>query len=76
MSEETKVRRCLMCKKKLIDEFLPICPRCKLKGINGAKKTVRVLTGAAIVGGGVAVAYNNLSKDEQENDTNNDNGEA
>lgn len=77
MSKEIKVRRCIKCKKKLIDEIVPICPRCKLKGVDGAKKALPILTSLAIIGGSAAAAYNNLSNNEQEDDTNNnDNGEA
>lgn len=48
--KEEKERRCLTCKKRLLDEKIPICLRCRLRGRNYSGK------GVEIVGSIVAVA--------------------
>ena len=30
-------KKCIFCKKTLIDEKIPVCPRCRRKGKDGAK---------------------------------------
>ncbi len=77
MSEEIKERRCLTCKKRLIDGIIPICPRCKLKGSNGIAK---IGTRVAVAGTIAWTGYNALSslfsnqKDDQNQDQ--ENGDA
>lgn len=48
MEEEMKIRRCLFCKKKLLDEKVPICLRCKLSGRNKVGKGGAILTTTAL----------------------------
>lgn len=40
--EEMKIKKCLMCKKTLLDEKVPICLRCRL---SGRDKSVKAGTG-------------------------------
>ena len=60
MAEEVKERKCKKCGKKLLDEKLPICLRCRLKGRN---KFGRVGEGAAglalLIGSGKALYDHN-----------------
>ena len=49
-----KEKKCIVCKKKLIDEKIPICLRCKLSGkkkaSNIGKKVVGVVAVTTIIG--------------------------
>lgn len=45
---EEREKRCLFCGKKLIDEKLPVCLRCKLKGRNTAGNVTKVVAGVAV----------------------------
>lgn len=64
MSKEEKEKRCLFCGKRLIDEKIPICLRCKLKGRDTAGEVTGVIGGlAVIIGGGKALLDN--SKNNQ-----------
>lgn len=45
-----KEKKCIVCKKKLIDEKIPICLRCKL---SGKKKASNIVKKAAEIGAGV-----------------------
>ncbi len=62
MSGENKDRKCISCDKKLLDEKLPICLRCRLKGRNTTVKVVEVV-GTMIVAVGGANAIKNNSGD-------------
>lgn len=69
-----KERRCLACNKKLIDGFVPICPRCKLKGTGTLKKGGKFVAGAAAVVVTTAIASNGKKeKDSTKNQTDNGN---
>lgn len=46
--DDNKERRCKSCHKLLIDEKLPICRRCRLKGRDNAVKAVGVGVTASI----------------------------
>jgi len=46
---EEKERRCLTCKKRLLDEKIPICLRCRLRGRNYSGKGVEIVGGIATV---------------------------
>lgn len=57
---ENKEKRCLFCGKRLIDEKIPICLRCKLAGRDTAGKVTEIVGGIALVaGGGKALMDNN-----------------
>lgn len=57
---ERKEKHCLVCGKRLIDEKIPICLRCKLERRDIAGKVTEVVGGIAIaVGGGKALMDNN-----------------
>lgn len=49
MSKDKKERRCMTCGKLLLDEKLPLCRRCVLKGRSRAAKVGIVLL--AVIGG-------------------------
>ena len=49
---ERKEKHCLVCGKRLIDEKIPICLRCKLEGRDIAGKVTEVVGGIAIAVGG------------------------
>lgn len=54
-----KEKKCLFCKKTLLDKESVCCLRCLLEGRNKAATVGEVLVGAATVIGGTAVAVNN-----------------
>ena len=60
MDEEVKERKCKTCGKRLIDEKLPICLRCRLKGRNNAGKVGEIAVGTvlAIAGGKALIDQN------------------
>ncbi|SCY77127.1 hypothetical protein SAMN02910292_02859 [Lachnospiraceae bacterium XBB2008] len=65
MDEEIKDRRCKTCGKKLIDEKLPICLRCRLKGRNFMGNLTEAGAGIVLlIAGGKALADQN----ERDND--------
>jgi hypothetical protein len=45
---KNKEKRCITCGKRLLDENLPICLRCRLQSRNTTVKVGEVLAGAAI----------------------------
>lgn len=56
MDEEVKERKCKTCGKRLIDEKLPICLRCRLKGRNTAGRVGEIAVGTVLaVAGGKAL---------------------
>lgn len=60
---ESKEKHCLFCGKRLIDEKIPICLRCKLSGRDTAGKVTEVVGGIVIaVGGGKALMDNSKNK--------------
>lgn len=67
MSESTneKIKKCKVCKKALIDETLPICLRCRLKGKKGVtdfgKRTAGIV---AVVAFGAAIGNSKNCSDE------------
>jgi hypothetical protein len=58
MSEENKERACIACGKKLLDEKIPICLRCKLKGRNTVAKTTEIVGGIVTLIGAAAITNN------------------
>ena len=66
MSEikDVKERRCLACGKRLIDEKIPICLRCKLEGRNTAGRIGEVAGVIALAVGGSTALINNSKNDE------------
>lgn len=50
-----KEKKCLFCKKTLLDKGSVCCLRCLLEGRNKAATVGEVLVGAAIIGTAVAV---------------------
>lgn len=59
MSEnEGKEKRCVICGKKLMDEKIPVCLRCKLKG----RKVFAGVAGVAIVISKTKAAVDNSKK--------------
>lgn len=57
---ERKEKHCLVCGKRLIDEKIPICLRCKLAVRDTAGKVTELAGGIVIaVGGGKALMDNN-----------------
>lgn len=70
MKEAKQERRCLKCKKKLIDEKVPICPRCALEGTGAVKKAGKVAAGAAAGIAAFAAAstiFGNKKDDQEDN---------
>lgn len=59
---EEKEKRCLFCGKKLIDEKLPVCLRCKLKGRNYVEAAGEIVVGVAVTVGGVKALLDNSKK--------------
>lgn len=59
MSNE-KERRCLTCKKLLLDEKIPICLRCKLQGRNYAGESGAIIGSLAITFLGSKVVIDNI----------------
>ena len=60
MDEEVKERKCKTCGKRLIDEKLPICLRCRLKGRNTAGRVSEIAVGTVLaVAGGKALIDQN-----------------
>lgn len=53
MEENTSQKRCIKCKKILIDEKIPLCKRCRLEIRNTALKVGAVAGGALFVLGSV-----------------------
>lgn len=61
--KEEKTRKCLGCKKQLLDEKFPFCLRCRLAGRNTAANVGEVAIGVVMaVGGAKAIADNNNPK--------------
>ena len=61
--KEEKERRCLTCKKRLLDEKIPICLRCRLRGRNYSGKGVEIVGSiAAVAVSGKAVIDNTKNK--------------
>lgn len=60
MDEEVKERKCKTCGKRLIDEKLPICLRCRLKGRNTAVRVGEIVVGTvfAVAGGKALIDQN------------------
>lgn len=64
MDEEVKERKCKTCGKRLIDEKLPICLRCRLKGRNTAGRVCEIAVGTVLaVAGGKALIDQNQNND-------------
>lgn len=63
---KSKEKRCLTCGKRLLDENLPICLRCRLQGRNTTVKVGEFLAGVAITVRG-AVSLINKDGDSSEN---------
>lgn len=59
MGEETKKRKCIFCDKKLLDEKLPLCLRCRLEGRNATAKCVEVAGAVAVAVSGVKTIKDN-----------------
>ncbi len=60
MDEEIKERKCMTCGKKLLDEKLPFCLRCRLKGRNNVGRAGEVVGGAFLLfAGGKALVDQN-----------------
>lgn len=57
--KDEKERRCLTCKKLLLDEKMPICLRCRLRGRNYAGKGGQIIGGLAITALGTKAAIDN-----------------
>lgn len=56
----SREKKCLFCGKRLIDEKIPVCLRCKLEGRDIASKVTEVAVGAVLmVGGGKALIDKN-----------------
>lgn len=64
MEEEQKVRRCIYCKKMLLDEKLPFCLRCRLEGRNMAGK-IGSATIALIISGAQLIQVFGSSRDSK-----------
>lgn len=56
---KVKEKRCLQCKKLLLDKKLILCPRCSLKDRERAKTVGKVASAVAAVG---LVAVRNIEK--------------
>ena len=63
MSNENTDRRCKSCNKLLLDEKLPICPRCMLEGRNKVGKIGGIIAGL----GTAALSSWSLIKDNDSN---------
>lgn len=63
-----KERRCLTCKKLLLDEKFPICLRCRLQGRNEAGNVGKVIGGIALVisGAKAAIEQTKTNNDDEE----------
>lgn len=59
MGEETKERKCISCGKKLLDEKLPLCLRCRLEGRNTTAKVVEAVGTIAVAVGGAKALKDN-----------------
>lgn len=59
---EEKEKRCLFCGKKLIDEKIPVCLRCKLKGRNNAGRAGEIAVGVVATIGGSKALIDNSKK--------------
>lgn len=60
MSEETKERKCVFCGKKMLNERIPLCLRCRLEGRNTAVKVGETVgTIILAVGGAQAIKDSN-----------------
>lgn len=59
MSEKNEDRRCLTCGKKLLDEKLPICLRCRLQGRNTTAKVGEAAGGLAVAALSIISIANN-----------------
>ena len=59
MGEEAKERKCISCGKKLLDEKLPLCLRCKLEGRNTTVKVAEVVGTIVLAVGGAKVLKDN-----------------
>ena len=64
MDEEVKERKCKTCGKRLIDEKLPICLRCRLKGRNTAGRVGEIAVGTVLaIASGKALIDQNQNND-------------
>lgn len=67
MSESTneKIKNCKVCKKALIDETVPICLRCRLKGKKGVTDFGKAAgIGAFVIALGAAIGNSKNGSDE------------
>lgn len=63
MGEETKERKCIFCGKKLLDERLPLCLRCRLEGRNTVVKVGKTAGTIVLAVGGAQVIKDNNGRD-------------
>lgn len=59
MSEETKERKCISCGKKMLDEKLPFCLRCRLEGRNTTVKVGEIVGTIVLAAGGAKAIKDN-----------------
>ena len=59
MGEETKERKCISCGKKLQDEKLPLCLRCRLEGRNTTANVMEVAGAIALAVSGAKAIIDN-----------------
>ena len=63
-----KERRCLTCKKLLLDEKFPVCLRCRLQGRNGAGNVGKIIGGIALVISGTKAAIKQTKTDNADDE--------
>lgn len=69
MSKKNEEKRCLVCKKILLDEKMPVCLRCKLQGRNAAGNVGKGIVGVALLISGTKAAIEQTkNNDEEEED--------
>ena len=66
MGTETTKRRCIKCKKLLLDEKLPLCRRCWLETRNRASSTAKFLGIAGIFVSSLILKKGTTSSDTEE----------
>lgn len=66
MEEEVKERKCKTCGKRLIDEKIPICLRCRLTGRNNVGKVSGIVGMVLAVTGGKALIDQNQNRNDDD----------
>lgn len=59
MSEDVKEKKCIFCGKKMLDEKLSFCLRCRLEGRNTTAKVVEVIATVAATAQGIKTIKDN-----------------